>query len=85
MSRIETEKGTASIKIELKDGAITVRHGTDDDVLFTTPAPEGSWDHIWKELNSIKGSYDSQKRVSDHIEKYGVKETAKMMKNNEMI
>jgi len=70
MSGIETEKGTASIMIELKDGAITVRHGTYDDVLFTTPASEGSWDCIWKELNSIKGSDDSQKRVSDHIEKY---------------
>jgi len=44
MSRL----GAASIKIELKDGIITVYHGTDGNVLKQFRANENSWDTIWQ-------------------------------------
>tara|TARA_R100000008_G_scaffold84793_2_gene73123 strand:- start:847 stop:1023 length:177 start_codon:yes stop_codon:yes gene_type:complete len=53
---IDIEEGMASINIELKEGVITVRHGTADDVLLTTVAPKGSWDSIFKTLNDIAKS-----------------------------
>jgi len=36
------ERGAASIVIELRDGVITVRHGTDDSLLGTLP--RAPWD-----------------------------------------
>ena len=77
---IEIEKGAASMNIELKDGVITVRHGTDNEVLLTTVATQGSWGSIWEKLRSIKSSYDSQKFVCDTIEKHGEKNAMKKLK-----
>lgn len=49
------EKGSASIKIDLDNGNITVYHGEDEDVLHKIiNAEDGSWDKIWELLRSIK-------------------------------
>lgn len=53
------ERGEASILIELKDGNITVWHGTEDKehktpLLEIPNAKAGSWDKIWKTLKSLK-------------------------------
>ena len=33
--------------MELKDGIITVTHGTDQAVLFSEPVLAGTWDAMW--------------------------------------
>jgi len=49
------EKGAASILIELVDGNIIVKHGTDGAVLLEIlNAPTGAWDKIWQTLEAIK-------------------------------
>lgn len=52
------ERGEASIFIELKKGDITVYHGTDGKgktvLLKKEKVASGSWDKIWKTLNSLK-------------------------------
>ena len=55
MTTITTERGAASILVELKDGGVNVIHGTDGDVLHSFPqvAP-GTWDRlfdaVWRTL-----------------------------------
>ena len=51
------EMGEASILIELVDGNIIVKHGTEDNgipLLVKKNVKIGSWDKIWKTLNSLK-------------------------------
>lgn len=51
----DIEKGTASIKIELKKGCITVTHGTDGDVLYNVDnVPAGTWQKLWDAIKSLK-------------------------------
>jgi hypothetical protein len=38
-----TERGEASITVELADGVITVRHGDDGTVLRQATVAEGTW------------------------------------------
>lgn len=46
--------GAASILIELKNNTITVKHGTDGDILKQFPASDNSWDHIWQGINNAQ-------------------------------
>ena len=41
------EKGAASIKIDLRGGWVTVRHGDTNEVLIDFEANEGAWSTIW--------------------------------------
>ena len=43
----QLDRGSASIFVELKDGIITVTHGTDQVVLFSEPVLAGTWDAIY--------------------------------------
>lgn len=53
----QTEDGAASILIELEDGNITVKHGTDGSVLLIVEnALVGSWDKLWDALYAIEKS-----------------------------
>ena len=50
------EKGGASIIVELTDGNITVRHGTEGNnaiLLEKKNVKEGAWDKIWETLNNL--------------------------------
>ena len=47
----QLDRGSASIFVELKDGIITVTHGTDEVVLFSVPVLAGTWDAIWDVIN----------------------------------
>ena len=40
------DRGTASLKLEKTNGALTVEHGTDGTTLLTGPIYEGGWDKI---------------------------------------
>ena len=44
------EKGAASVKIELRDGKIEVRHGEDDAILFRSLVKPGTWDSMWNAI-----------------------------------
>jgi len=50
------ERGSASITIELKNEVITVYHNEDGSVLKTFEAYEGSWDRIWKGIDTAESS-----------------------------
>lgn len=49
-----TEKGAASINIELRDGWITVLHGDTAEVLVDFKANEGAWGVIWDAIHLAK-------------------------------
>ncbi len=50
----EIERGAASFKMELSEGAIRIYHGTDKVMLAELiDAPEGTWDAIWKCFDSL--------------------------------
>ena len=48
------ERGHASIFVELKDGVITVYHGTAKEILAQWTANTGDWDKIWETINKLK-------------------------------
>ena len=50
------ESGGASIKIELKEGCITVFHGTDQNavVQHKLDVKKGSWSQIWDTLRNLE-------------------------------
>lgn len=48
------ERGHASIFIEIKDGIITVTHGTDNVVLQKWEAQGNDWDQLWKTIMQLK-------------------------------
>ena len=51
------ERGAASITVELKDGEITVKHGTDTwATLAKWTANAGDWEKIWATINELKAS-----------------------------
>lgn len=50
---IETEKGAASLHIELKDGFITIYHGTDGIALHRCEVEEGTWERMFDSLVHI--------------------------------
>lgn len=58
-----TEQGSASILIELLDGNITVKHGTDGNILHQVEgAAIGSWDQIWAAIENIQPATDPNQR-----------------------
>ncbi len=46
--------GSASILVDLTDRIITVKHGTDGNILFQRKARKGTWENIWKVLRGEK-------------------------------
>ena len=49
------EPGAASLLIELADGNITVRHGTDKVVLFEAKdVVYGSWEELWSTIYNFR-------------------------------
>lgn len=55
----QIEKGAASIFIELENGNITVKHGTDGHILHKViDAEEGSWDKIWNTIRNIRDIHE---------------------------
>lgn len=49
-----TERGAASILIELEDGNIAVYHGMDSVKLAELEnAPEGTWNKLWEYLEAL--------------------------------
>lgn len=42
------EKGTASLKIELEDGIITIFHGADGNILKQWTGSGTDWNTMWK-------------------------------------
>ena len=53
MSEVK-ERGAASVLIELKNGVITVTHGTDNVVLQQWTAQGQDWDQLWKTIMQLK-------------------------------
>jgi len=51
-------KGQASMFVELEDGKIRVKHGTDKTVLADWVAKDGDWDILWQVINSLKAGND---------------------------
>jgi hypothetical protein len=45
-----SERGSASILIDLTKGVIKVFHGTDKVLLFEKKAKIGDWDKIWRAI-----------------------------------
>lgn len=50
------ERGAASVFIELKDGVITVTHGTDHVVLTQWIANKGDWEHLWRRIAELNAA-----------------------------
>lgn len=48
------ERGSSSIRIDLRGATITVYHGSTNEVLKTFTAYEGAWDTIWEGINNAK-------------------------------
>jgi hypothetical protein len=61
------EEGEASIKIELKNGIITVYHGTDRDILYKKHAKEGDWDKIWNGITGKKLKRKLKRKLRDVV------------------
>lgn len=52
--KTKTERGAADIRIELRDGDITIYHCNGGAVLAKLPnASEGTWDKMWEYLESL--------------------------------
>jgi len=49
----QTERGVASLLIELRDSKITVRHGTTRETILTTTAVEGDWKKLWATIDDL--------------------------------
>jgi len=47
------EKGSASLKLEVRDSVITIRHGSSDEVLSEFRAVEGDWKSICSQLSNL--------------------------------
>lgn len=46
--KLELERGSASLKMELSNGIITVWHGDEPtEVLFRAQVVSGTWDAMW--------------------------------------
>jgi hypothetical protein len=48
------ERGSASMRIDLRGATITVYHGSTNEVLKTFTAYEGAWETIWEGINNAK-------------------------------
>lgn len=56
---MKTERGAASILIELGDGKITMRHGTDKDVLnAAAEVREGTWKLLFDTIKKVIADND---------------------------
>jgi hypothetical protein len=54
-SPYELERGSASIFVDVTNGVLTVKHGTDKSILVSRPMELGEWDKMFIGLqNSFK-------------------------------
>lgn len=53
-AEVKTENGAASILIELRNGEITIKHGTDKAVLFQSiEVKPGTWSKLFNKIKEI--------------------------------
>ena len=50
---VPEERGAASLKLEVRDSVITIRHGSSDEVLSEFRAVEGDWKSICSQLSNL--------------------------------
>lgn len=51
----EIDNGADHIKVELEGGTITVRHGSNNEILHEVEnAEKGSWSKMWEAIRAIK-------------------------------
>jgi hypothetical protein len=50
-----TQRGSATIKVCLRDGTLTVTHGDTGEVLIKRKAFDGDWKLIWNALEGYNG------------------------------
>ena len=48
------ERGAASIFVELRDGVITVKHGTEGATLRQWTANSGDWEQLWARIIELE-------------------------------
>jgi len=60
---VQTEKGAASIIIELSKGVVTVLHGTANVVLHQVPVSEGAWDEMFGAITNTLYAYKMTEEV----------------------
>lgn len=70
---MKTEKGAASILIDLSSGNITVYHGTEQDAILLSKknVPEGTWNAIWNQLRSIDEQHTREELEQMNNEQLG--------------
>lgn len=51
---MKTNLGSAHMLVDLTDGILTVRHGTDNSLLYSRPARKGTWESIWRAIRGGK-------------------------------
>ena len=70
-SKTAKELGAASIFIELDHARITVKHGTDNVILFEKDAVEGDWDKIWTAIRATPPPATDKEVLQDKNFKVG--------------
>jgi|TARA_R110000772_G_scaffold103711_2_gene204919 hypothetical protein len=48
------EPGCAEMHISLSQGVITIKHGTDKEILSQWVASKGDWSKIWKTFDALR-------------------------------
>lgn len=57
------ERGEASIRVELKDGVVTVYHGTANAVLHQVHVSEGAWTDMFDAMTNTLYAYKMTEEV----------------------
>lgn len=68
---MQTERGAASLRIELRDGGVQVIHGTDGTVLNSFPkVAEGTWSRMFDAIEGalLDGEYPFHKEMLEKEE-----------------
>jgi hypothetical protein len=63
---MQTERGAASLRIELRDGGVQMLHGEDGTVLRSFPeVTEGTWDRVFDAIEGalLDGAYPFIERL----------------------
>lgn len=58
-----TERGAASIIVELSNGVVTVYHGTANVVLHQVPVSEGAWEEMFGAMTNTLYAYKMTEEV----------------------
>jgi hypothetical protein len=75
----ELERGSAEIRVQLKNGFIRVYHCEDGSLLHERPARLGDWAELWTELSradrdgvSVLGRVEISKKLGLEVLKYAI-------------